>query len=471
MRDLLIRGGRIIDPVNGIDMVGDVAVDEGKVVEVAKEIEGGAHQVVDAKGKLVVPGIIDMHTHMRTVLGHPHAQRMLALAGVTTTLDMAGPLDNILGTIDVAGAGINIAILEAAQEGVTLKTNRPDSAERLAMIDSVLERGAIGVKLMGGHFPMDLDICAGFIEDAAKRNCWIAWHAGNSTHGSNILGMRDAIESSNGHFLHVAHVNSYCRAQVKDEMEEALEGIELLKANPQIFSESYLSDLNGTGFQITKEDQAWTRVTQTCLKKKGYTNNYAGMRQAILDGKAGVLVDDGTIGKLIYGQEGVDYWEAKKTDAKGSFSVNPAISRFLMAQAKRADGTFVVDCLSTDGGCYPRNVIVENGLCLVQFGALTLNEFVLKSSINGAKALGIPSKGHLSVGADADIAILDFERKKTAATICGGKIIMVDGIVTGRGTTIVCDERGEAALKRQNIPYLVKQPLKSEDVQKRLSIH
>ena len=57
-----------------------------------------------------------------------------------------------------------------------------------------------------------------------------------------------------------------------------------------------------------------------------------------------------------------------------------------------------MDSFSTDGGCYPRNVIVENGLLLVKFGALNLNEYAVKASLNGARALGLKNKGHLSVG-------------------------------------------------------------------------
>ncbi len=193
-------------------------------------------------------------THMRTILGHPHAQRMVALAGVCTALDMAGPLDNILDTIPQAGAGVNIAILEAANPKTTLSCERPDATERQDFIDRVLEKGAIGIKLMGGHFPMDLDISAAFIEDCEAKKAWVGWHIGNSVHGSNILGLRDAVEVSQGKFLHVAHVNSYCRAQVFDELSEALEAIELLKAHPNLFSESYLSPLNGTRLTIENDE-------------------------------------------------------------------------------------------------------------------------------------------------------------------------------------------------------------------------
>lgn len=456
MFDLLVKGGRLVDPKNGVDKVVDIALEDGKVVEIGEEIcASRAKEVVDATGKIVMPGIIDMHTHMRTVLGHPHAQRMIALAGVCTTVDMAGPLDNILDTIPQAGAGVNIAILEAARPKLTLTCDRPDAAERQALIERVLDQGAIGIKLMGGHFPMDLDIAASFIEECEAKKAWVAWHCGNSVHGSNILGLRDSVEAAQGKFLHVAHVNSYCRAQVRDELSEALEAIELLKANPNLFAESYLSPLNGTRLTI-ENDEPISKVTVTCLKKVGCTPDYAGMEEAIRTGRAGVLRDNGVIGELLYGDEGVAYWKSQDTSTTGSFAVNPATSRFMLAQAKRDDGSFVVDCFSTDGGCYPRNVIVENGLLLVQFGAITLNEFVVKASLNGARALALPNKGHLAVGADADVSILDFERKKAYATIVDGKVIMKDGQLLGKGTGIVCDERGEAYLTKRGIRAIVK---------------
>ena len=446
MYDLIIKNGHVVDPINHIDAVMDVAIENGQIAEVAKEINAQASEVLDASGKIVMPGIIDMHTHMRTLFGHPHAQRMVALAGVTTTLDMAGPLEDILNSIPGSGAGVNIAVLEAAQAGVTISSGRPEKAEREAFIAKILKQGGIGIKLLGGHYPMDLDISAAFIEDAAAQNAWVAWHVGNTEHGSNILGLEDAVKASNGHFLHIAHVNSYCRAQVRNELDEALEAVQLLKDNPHLFSESYLSALNGT--RLTPDEE--------------------GMRKAILTRRVGVLCDDGRIGKLINGQEGLDYWLSKKTVTSGSFAVNPAISRFILAQAKRDDGSFVVDSFSTDGGTYPRNVIVENGLCLVQFGAITLNEFVIKASVNGAKALGLPKKGHLTVGADADLSILDYDRKVAYATVVDGKIIMKDGELLGKGTTIICDQRGEAYLKERGIRAYVKEPLVPESVKERL---
>src|SRR5712672_2307215 len=61
--DLIIRGGRVIDPSLGINMVGDVAISGGRIAAVEPSITGDATDTIDARGRLVVPGLIDIHTH------------------------------------------------------------------------------------------------------------------------------------------------------------------------------------------------------------------------------------------------------------------------------------------------------------------------------------------------------------------------------------------------------------------------
>lgn len=60
---IIIKGGRVIDPKNRVDKVMDVAIKDGKVAKVAENIEGKARQIVDAKGLIVTPGLIDIHAH------------------------------------------------------------------------------------------------------------------------------------------------------------------------------------------------------------------------------------------------------------------------------------------------------------------------------------------------------------------------------------------------------------------------
>jgi dihydroorotase len=65
--DLLVKGGRVVDPQAGLDGVVDVLVTKGKIAEVGKDLKAvrGAREV-DAAGMLVLPGLVDLHTHLRT---------------------------------------------------------------------------------------------------------------------------------------------------------------------------------------------------------------------------------------------------------------------------------------------------------------------------------------------------------------------------------------------------------------------
>ncbi|MBE8954124.1 MAG: dihydroorotase [Quinella sp. 2Q5] len=65
MMKLLIRGGRVIDPANKFDGIADVLIVDGQIAAVEPDIDAAADEVFDAAGKLVVPGLIDMHVHLR----------------------------------------------------------------------------------------------------------------------------------------------------------------------------------------------------------------------------------------------------------------------------------------------------------------------------------------------------------------------------------------------------------------------
>jgi len=95
--NILIKGGRVIDPANNVDEVRDLLI-EGAVIG----SKGKADETIDAKGKWVLPGLIDLHTHLRDP-GRPDKEtiasgsRAAALGGFTTICCMANtnpPADN-----------------------------------------------------------------------------------------------------------------------------------------------------------------------------------------------------------------------------------------------------------------------------------------------------------------------------------------------------------------------------------------
>src|SRR5881394_3423325 len=93
--DLLLRGGRVVDPASGIDGVRDVAVRAGKIAAVQADIlPTSAKQVVDVAGRLVLPGLIDTHAHVyQYVTGRfgMNADMVGVQSGVTTLVDQGGP--------------------------------------------------------------------------------------------------------------------------------------------------------------------------------------------------------------------------------------------------------------------------------------------------------------------------------------------------------------------------------------------
>src|SRR5690606_8033429 len=83
--DLLITNGKIIDGTGNPWFVGDIAINEGKIVKVGR-IEGDAKRTIDATGLIVSPGFIDVHTHIETNdLKFPTAQNFIH-DGVTTVV-------------------------------------------------------------------------------------------------------------------------------------------------------------------------------------------------------------------------------------------------------------------------------------------------------------------------------------------------------------------------------------------------
>jgi dihydroorotase len=89
-RDLLIKGGTVVDPSQNLHALLDVAVKDGKIQQVAQDIPAdGSRNVISAKGRIVAPGLIDVHVHVFEGVGPTgvNADQYCLGRGVTTAVD------------------------------------------------------------------------------------------------------------------------------------------------------------------------------------------------------------------------------------------------------------------------------------------------------------------------------------------------------------------------------------------------
>lgn len=419
MYDLIVKGGYIVDPANGRCSVGDIAVEGIRIAEVAETINESARHTIDAQGMVVQPGIIDSHVH---IAPHVLSLKMLLAAGVTTAIDMAGPVDTVLNHIQRSVASPHVGVMSALIPGRTLSSSNPEGAELVQVMDSMLREGALGIKLLGGHFPLRPEASHRALELAHRQNIYLAWHAGSTQHGSDIEGMLEAIQLAEGHAFHLAHINAYCRGSIYPVEQECALAHQAIEAHPEIKTESYLSARNGCPLALDASGKPVSQIVCAQLKHFGFEPSAKGIVEAIKGKVLSVIVEGDQGLELLTGAEGVAVWQSgKATD--GSFDhVNPWYSRFYFASAKRKSGEFLIDAISTDGGAIPRNVIVEAGSELVDLSVLTLSEFVQKNSWQPSRMLGLSTKGRLSIGSDADITIWDPRSHRVKHTILLGRL-------------------------------------------------
>jgi predicted amidohydrolase len=81
--DIVLRGGRVIDPESGLDEVRDVAIADGRVAETGPVLGSGRIEL-DVSAMVVTAGFIDLHSHVNGIPG----LRLQALDGVTTALEL-----------------------------------------------------------------------------------------------------------------------------------------------------------------------------------------------------------------------------------------------------------------------------------------------------------------------------------------------------------------------------------------------
>jgi N-acyl-D-aspartate/D-glutamate deacylase len=247
--DLVIEGGRVLDPETGVDAIRNVGITSGKIARISAEPLHGK-QVVNARGLVVAPGFIDLHQHGQDLA----SQRLKAFDGVTTALEME------IGAPDVAqflkskegsslinygtaashvaaralifGAplppeiiGIHSGIPEILpKSGVA--TDQPATPEQLekikARLRSELDAGGLGIGMGIQYVPgATRQEVIEMFRLAAERRLPVYTHMrsfGRIEPGSAIEAVSEVIGAAavTGASLHIVHINSTC---LRDSME------------------------------------------------------------------------------------------------------------------------------------------------------------------------------------------------------------------------------------------------------------
>jgi len=159
MYDILIKNGRVIDGTGSPALAAQVAIREGKIVKIARNIPGEAKTVIDAVGKVITPGFIDSHSHSDRQFFTCPLQTEKVEQGITTSVagqcggsvcgkDAAEFLENAHG----AKLGANMAILighgtlRRAVMGTENREPTPRELEQMKeMLRTAMEHGALGV--------------------------------------------------------------------------------------------------------------------------------------------------------------------------------------------------------------------------------------------------------------------------------------------------------------------------------------
>ena len=433
MSKILLQGGSIVNPGFATAQHGDLLIEGERIIKVGDfSVADAAVQQIDCSGKLLFPGLVDMHVHITAA---PYSHAMLARAGVTSALDLGSHPEAMQQSLANYGAGLNLGFLHVLVPGETVSGPNPSRSELEKCIDWALSQGALGIKIIGGHRPMNAEAIKTCIELCAQRQCWIAHHSGSVETPGNFYGFEESCRLADGNPLHIAHINSYCRGDSGlSPIEEAHRAIELLKAYPNCRSESYLALINGTSGRCAN-DVPSSMVTRRCLQRFGYECTRAGVEKAIQDGHARVRANDDERKQvyLMTAEEGLRRYREMDTNVGLSFEVNQPSSAIPLAIAKNRDGEFVVDALATDGGAHPRNLTFKLALCLVEFGAMTLGELTHKTASRPAELLGLDDRGSLQPGKIADIAIVEPNSKEVLSTYAAGQLIFDGDKVCGQG--------------------------------------
>ena len=381
--DLLIKGGHVIDPGNGIDSVMDVAVTGAKIARVAANIDpASARRVADAKGLHVVPGLIDIHSH---VFFGTEKDAYLSNADAAVPPDSHSFRSGQTTLVDAGGAGW-----------------RNFSQFKEQVIDRARTRvlsfiNIVGSGMKGGPVEQNLADM-----DARLTAMRIKQHAGL------IVGIK------------VAHYGGA-------EWDPVMRAVEAGRA----MSVPVMVD-----FGVHTPPQSLEDLLLKHLRPGDIlTHTYAHV-----DGRIPIVDEAGKVRPFV--------WEARKRGV--IFDAGHGGGSFLFRQAVPAlKQGFAPDVISTDlhtGSMNTGMKDILNTMSKFLNMGMTLQEVIKANTSRAADVIKRPELGRLSVGGEADIAVLNLRRGTFGfIDVSGGKLVgdrKLECELTVKGGQVVWDLNG-----------------------------
>ncbi len=387
MYDLLIQNGRVVDPANRIDERMDLAIADGKIAAVRKAIHSDAHKVVDAKGRLVCPGLIDIHVHCREP-GHEEEETIASSAaaavagGFTTILAMPNthpPLDDDTAIRQVVRRGEEANLARVLAAGCITRNREGKELAEMALMkaagavaftddgdgvasSSVMQRalqyaGMVGAPLL--QHCQDPDLASGAMNSGAVA---VRLGLGGIPGSAEEIMLRRDLElvERTGARYHVQHVST--RGAVDLLREARRRGLPVTaEATPHHL---LLTDAACMTYDSNYKMNPPLRTLE----------DVEALRQGVADGTIDALA--------------TDHAPHSKEEKEQEFNLAPF-------------GIISIECAL---GLYAR--------ALVDTGLMTWNALIDRMTAGPAAVLGLPS-GTLSVGGPADVTIIDTDTEWT----------------------------------------------------------
>ena len=380
---LLLRGGRVIDPANNLDAVQDVLIAERKIERLGRSLEAPAGaEIVDASGKIVCPGFIDIHVHLREP-GYEYKEtvatgtRAAAAGGFTAVCCMANT-----NPVNDNGAVTDYILAKAKVEGVVRvypigAVTRGLRGEELAELAELAESGCVAFS-DDGRCVMNAGLYRRAMEYTLPFGAPLISHAEDSSL-SRGASMNEGVVST----------------------ETGLPGQPAAAEDVMVARDILLAELTGARVHIAHVSTA-------------------GAVRLIRDAKArGLQVTaEVTPHHLVLTEDAVRTWDPN-TKMAPPLRTKRDVEALLEALA---DGT--IDCIATDHAPHALSekegefdraafgiVGLETAIAvlldrLVRPGLLPLSTLIARLSRDPARLLNLPG-GNLAAGAPADVTILD----------------------------------------------------------------